>query len=154
MTIVSPILSDPTYGPSLHLTWDELSCKDGTAYPMIWRATRAVVLAQEFEGFRHFCGDRSITVESAFRTYAHNRAIGGAGNSQHVQGRALDLVTPKAWTVEQFWGMAVAWAKREEGSMAKGIGRYPWGVHLDTRPSDRLVVWNGNRPDADISADV
>jgi len=134
-------------GPSLHLSWAELGCKDGTPYPSIWRRTRAVALALEFEAFRHLCGDRPLEILSGFRTSEWNRRVGGAGNSQHVQGRALDILKPGNFTLEQFWNLAHAHAMDRSGVF--GLGRYPWGVHLDIRPANRLVVWNGSRPDAD-----
>jgi len=135
-------------GPSPHLYWIELACKDGTPYPMIWRSTRALILAKEFEAFRHLCGDRPLEVLSAFRTPEWNRRVGGASNSQHVHGRALDILKPTNFTLEQFWNMAHAYAMTSDSGLY-GLGRYPWGVHLDIRPANRLAVWNGSRPEAD-----
>jgi hypothetical protein len=136
-------------GPSLHLWWVELGCKDGTPYPMIWRSTRGAILGAEFEDFRSLCGGTPQVPESGFRTQEWNRRIGGIGKSQHVEGRAIDLLTPPWLTLPQFWDLARAHAKRP-GSRTRGIGLYPWGVHLDIRPSIRLITWYGTRPDADI----
>lgn len=132
--------------PSRHLTWTELACQDAarTPYPAAWRATRARVLAVEFEVIRALCGDRPIRIGSAYRTAAHNRAVGGTRHSQHVEGRALDLYPPTGWTVERFWRIVHAWA-RETDSALHGVGRYPTFVHVDTRPGPRLVVWQGSR---------
>jgi uncharacterized protein YcbK (DUF882 family) len=125
--------------PSDHLTWVELECKDGTPYPEIWRNTRLPFLTFAFEKVRALYG-KPITVVSAYRTESHNRSIGGARFSQHVQGRALDLKPPKGVTVEKFFNDIKAKAK-EFG--IHGIGKYKTFVHIDVRPEDRLAVWNG-----------
>lgn len=135
-------------GPSAHLSWMELACKDGTPYPTIWRETRGRILGIEFEAFRRLCGDVPLTVASGFRTREWNRRVGGSTRSQHVEGRALDLETPRSLTLKQFHRLAHSHAMRED-SRVYGIGYYPWGVHLDIRPAVRLAVWHGSRTDAD-----
>ena len=126
-------------GPSEHLTWAELACKDGTGYPLEWRTTRAPDLARLFEAIRAICGDQPIQILSAYRTPAHNRKIGGAPLSQHVEGRALDLRPPEGWTVARFYDVVRTLHR------TGGIGRYQVAgfVHVDVRPVDRLVAWNG-----------
>ena len=44
------------------------------------------------EALRHKLGDRPIGVSSGFRDYACNSSVGGASNSRHLYGDALDLV--------------------------------------------------------------
>ena len=44
------------------------------------------------EALRHKLGDRPIGVSSGFRDYACNASVGGASNSRHLYGDALDLV--------------------------------------------------------------
>jgi len=126
---------------SPNLFWTEMRCKDGTAYPSEWMFTRAVVLAEVFEHIRELCGNKPIDVLSAFRTTEHNRTIGGAPNSQHVQGRALDLRPPAGFTVDRFYRL-ISEQVLPEGKV-RGIGRYATFVHVDTRPSERLVRWTG-----------
>jgi uncharacterized protein YcbK (DUF882 family) len=128
-------------GPSKHLSWAELACKDGTPYPQAWRATRAVELAALFEAIRAECDDRPIAVTSAYRTPAYNRRIGGARLSQHVEGRALDLKPPKGMGIAEFYRRIRALADRLD--TLKGLGRYRTFVHVDTRPASRLAVWSG-----------
>ncbi len=129
--------------PSPHLSWRELACKDarGTAYPEEWRMTRLPPLVAVFEAIRAECGCLPIMVNSAFRTPEHNRRIGGARHSQHVQGRALDLSPPSGWTVDRFYELIREYAWRLPD--LKGIGRYGTFVHVDVRPTARLVVWRG-----------
>lgn len=132
-------------GPSAHLSWTELACHNGVAYPMDWRPTRAAVLAKEFEAVRAAVGT-PITILSAYRTERYNARIPGATkNSQHVQGRALDLKTPAGLTLSQFLKIVLSVARRE-GSNIRGVGEYPWGVHIDIRPGDRLARWSGVKP--------
>ncbi len=132
-------------GPTPHLSWAELACKNGVAYPQEWRTTRAAVLAAEFERIRAAVG-KPITILSAYRTPAYNARIPGAAkNSQHVQGRALDLSTPAGLTRGQFLKIVLSVA-RGEGSKIRGVGEYAWGVHIDIRPGERLVRWSGAKP--------
>lgn len=141
-----------TRGPSPFLSWSELACKDAakTPYPHAWRATRAMLLAREFERIRIAIG-APIRVGSAYRTPEHNRAVGGAANSQHMQGRALDLYPPDGWSVAKFYAAIREIAGHEESSIG-GLGRYPTFVHIDTRPiaNGRLTVWSGNRAWAEL----
>lgn len=132
-------------GPSPHLSWSELACKDAarTPYPEQWRDTRLPKLAAAFEALRALVG-QPLEILSAYRTPAHNRASHGALNSQHVEGRALDLRPPQGWTVERLAGLA------RQIPAIRGIGVYPTFVHIDVRPTERLARWTGNRPSADV----
>jgi len=127
-------------GPSKHLTWEELACKDGTPYPEIWKTTRAVKLSAAFEMIRETFGDKPITVVSAYRTATHNRKIKGARNSQHVQGRALDLRPPTGTKIFDFYRVIKAIAPDCE---IKGIGLYKTFVHIDIRPTIKTAYWKG-----------
>ena len=138
-----------TSGPSAHLKWQELACKDGTPYPQEWRGTRAIWLSIEFELIRKQLGDRPITIGSGYRTEQHNAAVGGVKASQHIQGRALDLYPPEGATVGDL-ERAVLEVYQFDGGRIRGIGIYPWGVHFDIRPSDRLHRWWGSRADAEL----
>lgn len=125
-------------GPSPHLSWPELACKDRirTPYPLDWRGTRAVTLAAAFEALRAAVG-LPLVVLSAYRTPAYNAAVGGSPQSQHVEGRALDLAPPKGWTP-----LHLAAVARDIPEIV-GVGFYPTRgfVHIDVRPSDRRVAW-------------
>jgi uncharacterized protein YcbK (DUF882 family) len=141
-------------GPSPHLSWAELGCKDGTLYPQEWRATRAVALATEFEAVRAAVG-APIVIGSAYRTPDYNASVGGAKRSQHCQGRALDLYPPKGWGIDQFYA-AVRQVALSRASGIHGLGRYPSFVHIDVRPrADGLVtVWSGSRAWAELKGDI
>ena len=75
-----------------YFTRDELKCKgDGT-----FVANDDAL--DKLERLRELMGV-PLTINSAYRSPAHNRKIGGADNSMHVQGRAFDIsingVNPK-----------------------------------------------------------
>ncbi len=128
-------------GPSVHLTWKELGCKDGTPYPKKFILDgRVFKLAAVFEDIRGIW-NKPITIHSAYRTPEYNKKIGGARNSQHVQGRALDLAPPKGIKLDDFYNKIKSNAS-EFG--IHGLGKYTTFVHVDIRPVDRLVVWYGN----------
>lgn len=131
-------------GPSPHLTWAELASRDGKPYPRRWRTTRAVHLAAAFEALRAACGDKPIRVNSAYRSPERNAAVGGAPRSQHLEGRALDLQPPDGLTLDQFEAIARSLVAT---TPIRGIGRYPSNnsLHIDVRPSTRLVRWHGSR---------
>lgn len=141
--------------PSPFLTWSELACKDGTPYPLEWRASRARDLAIVFERVRAIY-NKPVTIGSAYRTPAHNRKVGGAQNSQHVQGRALDLYPPTGVTIAAFQHSVRKLADqmvREGNDLIGGIGYYPTFVHVDIRGGvgSPLIVWWGNRPAAEVT---
>lgn len=128
-------------GPSKHLTWRELACKDGTGFPVLW-VTRAYKLAAVFEAIRRACGDNPIVINSAYRTPTYNRKIGGARNSQHVEGRALDLRPPTGYSVDTFYRLIRSLAQTSVPEI-RGIGKYKTFVHVDIRPGTHLALWKG-----------
>lgn len=78
--------------------------------------------AMRFECLRAAWG-KPLVINSGYRTPAHNRAIGGASNSAHLKGRAVDIRMPEN-EQEAFIELA-----RTLGYT--GIGRYQSFVHLD-----------------------
>jgi uncharacterized protein YcbK (DUF882 family) len=87
-------------------------------------------LATNLEVVRaHF--NAPITVNSAYRSAEHNAAVGGSKNSQHLLGKAADIVIKGVSPDE------VADAIEfliEMGLMKQGgLGRYNTFTHYDTR---------------------
>ena len=130
-----------------HLSWRELACHDDarTPYPKKWRQTRLPALRHAFETIRHAWGDRPIRVLSGYRTKTHNRRIGGARKSQHLEGRALDLRPPTGMKMRQFETIVEALI-REDTTAIRGLGRYRRFLHIDVRPRTRVVRWSNVRP--------
>jgi hypothetical protein len=134
-------LSSVNDGPSEHLFWSELDCKDGTRYPDEFVLDgRATQLAIVFEKIRLLCSNKRLTVSSAYRTPEWNRKIGGAKYSQHLYGRALDIAPPKGMIVDEFYKLI--WSNVYSLDIT-GLGRYITFVHVDIRPTDRLYCWSG-----------
>lgn len=129
-------------GPSQNLSWGELSCRNGVEYPVEWRTTRAVELARAFERIRELCGF-PILINSAYRTAVYNLYVGGSVASQHVQGRALDLVPSVAGRGALITLRGAVERAKEEG-LVRGIGIYSGFVHIDTREG-RAATWHGAR---------
>ena len=106
----------------------EFRCKDGT--DPIFIDNSLVKLLQNIRD--HF--GKAVTITSAYRTAAHNKAVKGATYSQHCYGMAADI---------RVQGVAVETVAAYAETLLKdtgGIGRYPvkngrpagW-VHIDTR---------------------
>lgn len=133
---------DSIKGPSEHLSWKEMACHDSlkTPYPVNWRTNRAIVLAEAFEMIRTRCGNLPIKVLSCYRTPIYNASVGGAKLSQHQYGRAIDLHPPIGITVDQFYRLIFELSKNTH---IKGLGKYLTFVHVDIRPSDKLITWKG-----------
>jgi hypothetical protein len=132
--------------PSSHLSWSELACTDGTVYPSRWRKSRLLRLVDVFEDFRKALGGKPLRIASAYRTRSWNRRCGGVSQSQHVQGRAIDILHPKHINSKSFREKAKIFAKNDP--RVGGLGWYRWGVHIDvrTRRKNRLAFWNFVKP--------
>lgn len=72
---------------SAHFTADELAC------PHCGACFVTDELVAGLERLRSIVG-RPVTLRSGYRCPQHNHAVGGAEDSQHVYGRAADLVEP------------------------------------------------------------
>ena len=115
---------------SPHYTRNEWASKDGTAVPPSLREN-AQRQAFKCEQLRHKLGDRPLASLSYYRSPAHNKAVGGASQSRHMQADACD------WSVETINRFG---RDRFEDAINKiwannGIGHYPSGsAHTDARP--------------------
>ncbi len=95
---------------------------------------RGKILARTFERVRSRLGEitgrvRSIEIGSCYRTPEHNAFVGGAKDSMHMHGLAIDLRTPPGCTVDQL----VQAANDTMTGTRGGIFAYPWGIHVDRR---------------------
>ena len=72
-----------------------------------------------------------IKINSAYRCENHNRKIGGTSKSQHVKGKAADIVV-KNLTPDE---VANALDNLQQGGFIKsgGLGRYDTFTHIDIR---------------------
>lgn len=90
-------------------------------------------LVQSLQKIRNHFG-KQVIINSGYRCYKHNKAVGGAALSKHRFGMAADIV------VKGVAPQTVA-AYAETIGM-KGIGLYPTFVHVDTRRSKSF--WYGH----------
>ena len=114
---------------SKNFTVKEFACSDGTDTVFI-----SLALVNLLQKIRDHFG-KAVIINSAYRTEAHNKAIGGATYSQHKYGLAADIhingVTPKE---------IVAYVETLMPSSG-GIGIYKSFVHVDVRRVRSR--WNG-----------
>ena len=114
---------------SKNFTVKEFACSDGT--DTVFISLELVNLLQKIRS--HF--GKAVIINSAYRTEAHNKSIGGATYSQHKYGLAADIhingVTPKE---------IAAYVETLMPSSG-GIGIYKSFVHVDVRRVKSR--WNG-----------
>lgn len=72
---------------------------------------------------------KPVIITSAYRTESRNKAVGGAGNSQHLKGKAVDFYIKGVDEQELY-----LFCDKLIGDSG-GVGYYPDGhyVHIDTR---------------------
>jgi zinc D-Ala-D-Ala carboxypeptidase len=80
----------------------------------------------KLEALRKKTGDRTVTVNSGFRSISHNAAEGGASNSMHLYGVAADVVVGGLSTPEVYrWAQTCGFSGLESAAHA-------W-QHVDSR---------------------
>lgn len=82
-------------------------------------------LIKKLEQLRSFIG-QPLIINSGYRTPEHNKAVGGSPKSQHMRGTAADIRLVPGLTVDEMAVLA-------EKAGFDGIGKYEWGIHVDTR---------------------
>ncbi|MDK9357637.1 D-Ala-D-Ala carboxypeptidase family metallohydrolase [Lelliottia sp. V106_10] len=114
---------------SEHFSTSEFACRCGCGFMSISQELIAVL-----ESAR--CAfDAPVTINCGCRCSAHNKAVGGVPNSQHLQGIAADIViagsTPSAvyrWFDEHY-------------PETLGLGSYKTFTHVDVR--SQRARWKG-----------
>src|SRR6185312_6386314 len=87
----APVTTLPPGHVSEHFTLAEFHSHDGVAYPSQWIESRLRPLVTVLEKLRAALGGAPITIVSGYRSPSHNTAVGGAKQSQHMEGRAADI---------------------------------------------------------------
>ena len=101
----------------------EFDSKDGTRVPSSGMSNELML---KLERLRYECGNRPMIINSGYRTKSHNRAVGGASNSQHLYARAADIVVSGVKPSKVY--------KKANKIFANGgVGKYSTFTHVDTR---------------------
>jgi Peptidase M15 len=140
-------------GPAVRFTWSETESHDSTPVPKHLRK-RVVKQAKALNKLRKVVSKHynvgfdkiRINVNSWYRSPSYNASIGGASQSQHVEGRATDInvivngltlrpekVAELANGVEEFRNGGIGWYDEDHGNF----------VHLDHRPNGPARWVNG-----------
>lgn len=107
----------------------EFRCQDGS--DVVFIESDLVDILQKIRD--HF--GKAVTINSAFRTFSHNKKVGGATYSQHLYGTAADI------KVSGVTASAVADYVETLMPNTGGIGRYSTFTHVDVRKTK--ARWNG-----------
>lgn len=114
---------------SKNFTVREFACSDGS--PIVLVDTRLVSVIQKIRAIV----DEPVYINSAYRTYSHNKKVGGAPYSQHMYGTAADIRLGSG-DVKKLYNAATV-ALGDFG----GLGLYKTFVHVDVR--EGRSRWNG-----------
>ena len=121
-------------------------------YPEEWVQDRLVPLCTQLELIREKLGNYPIKVISGYRSPEYNSAIGGAKQSQHMQGRAADIIIKELDAITVY-NKILLLVKAKESEIG-GLGRYDDFTHVDIRESPRLMTWNGSRTSEQTEANA
>lgn len=103
--------NDPVTAKSPNITWAELLHFSGKHYRP--PANSVVVnnlmqIANLAQGLRDRFG-KPITIRSGYRDPVTNKRVGGASQSQHVQGNAIDLAIPGHRPIDLYNALNSSW---------------------------------------------
>ena len=115
---------------------EEFDCNDGSKMPInIYH--NMVKVANQLQVLRNYIG-KPIQINSAWRSEEYNKSIGGVKNSQHIMGRAADIVIKGMTPIEV---SEVIEELIDKGDILQGgIGIYSSFVHYDIRGNK--ARWN------------
>ena len=81
-------------------------------------------LLLKLEQLRYNLGGKAVVINSGYRTPAHNKKVGGASGSQHLYGKAADIVVK---------GVKPSTVYDAADKLFNGVGKYNTFTHVDTR---------------------
>ena len=117
----------------------EFECKSGEEIPLDV-LENVKLLAIQLQKIREYVG-KPIRINSAYRSEAHNKAIGGVKTSQHILGKAADI-TIDTFTPDEVVSIIENMLTNEMlgGFYIGGLGSYNTFTHIDIR--DKKARWN------------
>ena len=112
-----------------NFTIEEFQCRCGCKMPSDLLAN-IESLVEELQVIRQVV-ESPITINSGYRCYSHNKAVGGAKNSQHLLGKAVDIVIKghKPNDTHSLIELLIKDGVILEG----GLGKYNTFTHYDIR---------------------
>lgn len=113
----------------------EFECKCGCDMPE-YVEKNIIELANNLQFLRNVVGQIDLT--NAYRCKEHNADVGGAVNSQHLEGKAADIKS-SAFNPEQI-GIIIDNLMNAELFELGGIGLYNTFTHVDIRGS--IARWS------------
>jgi uncharacterized protein YcbK (DUF882 family) len=87
----------------------------------------SITLVQFLDALRDYCGI-PLVINSGFRSPAHNAAVGGAPDSAHLRGLAVDVRCISSFTRHKILSFALSWTA---SCRIVRIGVAKTFVHLD-----------------------
>ena len=122
-----------------NFTKSEFDCKSGEEMPLDV-LENVKLLAIQLQKIRDYVG-KPIRINSAYRSEAHNKAIGGVKTSQHILGKAADI-TIDTFTPDEVVSIIENMLTNEMlgGFYIGGLGSYNTFTHIDIR--DKKARWN------------
>ncbi len=112
-----------------NFTQREFKSKDGATMPEEVLCN-IKDLADNLQVLRDFLGE-PVRINSAYRSPAHNKSIGGSKNSQHLIGKASDIRVRDIETKDLY---LIIESLIIDGKMTEGgLGLYNTFVHYDIR---------------------
>jgi uncharacterized protein YcbK (DUF882 family) len=117
----------------------EFECKSGEEMPLDV-LENVKLLAIQLQKIREYVG-KPIRINSAYRSEAHNKAIGGVKTSQHILGKAADI-TIDTFTPDEVVSIIENMLTNEMlgGFYIGGLGSYNTFTHVDIR--EKKARWN------------
>ena len=107
----------------------EFSCKDSSDKVLI-----DINLVEKLQELRNYLG-KPITISSGYRTDSYNKQCGGADNSYHLKGQAVDIYCTGVKPI-----VIALWAEFNGlGGIGIYLNRSQEFVHIDTR--DNKYRW-------------
>ena len=107
----------------------EFSCNDGSDKVLI-----DINLVEKLQELRNYLG-KPITILSGYRTDSYNKQCGGADNSYHLKGQAVDIYCSGVKPI-----VIALWAEFNGlGGIGIYLNRNQEFVHIDTR--DNKYRW-------------
>ena len=104
-----------------HFSRSEFACRCGCGFDTVDVETIKVL-----DDLREAFGE-AVYISSGCRCYSHNKSVGGTEKSQHLRGRAADVIVNNVNPVTVYAYLDSTYKE------IYGIGRYNDFTHIDTR---------------------